>query len=78
METTIYAFRASFYLPPIQIYRMCAYLVHITVVSCDAQPSNFANYFNMFYVVVIIIIGSLQAFLIKYNPNTMVKIEKFL
>ena len=30
---------------------MCAYLVQITVVKCDAQPSNHVNYLNMFYVV---------------------------
>ena len=38
-------------------YHMCAYLVQITVVKCDAQPSNNMNYFNIFYVVVIILRG---------------------
>ena len=33
------------------IYHMCAYFVQITVVKCDAQPSNDMNYFKMFYVV---------------------------
>ena len=38
-------------------YHMCAYLVQITVVNCDAQPSNNVNYFKMFYVDVIILRG---------------------
>ena len=35
------------------IYHMYAYLVQITVVNCDAQPSNDVNYFKMYYVAVI-------------------------
>ena len=69
METTIYDFHTSSYIPSIKswtfTYHMCAYLVQITVVSCDAHPSNVANYFKMFYVVVIMLIGYLQVFLIK-------------
>ena len=38
-------------------YHMCAYLVQITVVKYDAQPSHDVNYFNMFNVVVIITRG---------------------
>ena len=38
-------------------YHMCAYLVQITVVGCGTQPSKVANYFNMFYVIVIIMRG---------------------
>ena len=56
------------------IYYMCAYLVQITVVKCDAQPSNDVNYFKMFCVIVTMLIGQLQALLIKYNPNTMLVI----
>ena len=59
METTISDFRTSFYIPAINnwpfIYHMCAYLVQITVVKCDAQPSNDVNCFKMFYVVVIML-----------------------
>ena len=36
-------------------YRMCVYLVQITVAKCDAQPLNNVNYFKMFYVVVIML-----------------------
>ena len=36
---------------------MCAYLVQITVVKCDAQTSNNMNYLKMFYVVVIMLRG---------------------
>ena len=54
------------------VYHMCAYLVQITVVSLYAQPSNVANYFKMFYVILIMMRGSLQVFLFKYNHNTMV------
>ena len=57
-------------------YHMCKYLVQITVVSCDAQPPKVANYFKMFYVVVIILRGSFQTLLIKYNHNTMVEIDQ--
>ena len=39
------------------IYQMCAYLVQITVVNCDAQPSNDVNYFKMYYVAVIMLRG---------------------
>ena len=39
------------------VYHMCAYLVQITVVKCDAQPSNDVNYFEMFYVAVIMLRG---------------------
>ena len=35
------------------IYHMCAYLVQITAVNSDAQPSNDVNCFNMFFVAVI-------------------------
>ena len=35
------------------IYHMCAYLVQITVVNFDAQPSNDVNYFKMYFVAVI-------------------------
>ena len=59
-------------------YHMCAYLVKIIVLSCDAQPSNVKNCFKMFYAVVIILRGCLQAFTIKYNHNTMVEIYQFL
>ena len=59
-------------------YHMCAYLVQITVVKCGAQPSNDVNYFNSFYVVVIILGGQLQYFIIKYNHNTMVEIDQCL
>ena len=31
---------------------MCAYLVQITVMKCNAEPSNDVNYFKMFYAVV--------------------------
>ena len=54
---------------------MCAYLVQITVVKFDAQPSNDVKYFKMFFVAVIILRGSLQTLLIKYNRNTMVEID---
>ena len=57
METSISDFHTSFYIPAIHklafIYHMYAYLVQITVVNCDAQPSNDVNYFKMFYVAVI-------------------------
>ena len=46
-------------------YHMCAYLVQIIVVQCDAQPSNDVNYFKMFYGVVIMLRGYLQDLLIK-------------
>ena len=55
-------------------YHMCAYLVQIDV-ECDAQPSNDVNYFKMLYVVVIMLRRFLQAFLIKYNKNTMAEID---
>ena len=29
------------------VYHMCAYFVQITVVKCEAQPSNAVNYFKM-------------------------------
>ena len=48
------------------------------VVKCDAQPSNDVNYFKMFFVVVIMLKGQLQALLIKYNQNTVVEIEQSL
>ena len=35
------------------ICHMYVYLVQITVVNCDAQPSNDVNYFKMFFVAVI-------------------------
>ena len=38
-------------------YHMCAYLVQITVVKFNAQPSNVVNYFKMYYVVVIMLRG---------------------
>ena len=38
-------------------YHMCAYLVQITVVKCDTQPSNAVNYFRILYVVVIMLRG---------------------
>ena len=38
-------------------YHMCAYLVQITLVKCDAHPSNYVNCFKMFYVVVILFRG---------------------
>ena len=82
METTISDFRTSFYIPAIQklafTYHMCAYLVKITVVKCGAQTSNDVNYFKMYYVVVIMLRGQLQALLFKYNHNTMVEIYKCL
>ena len=57
IETTISDFiHVSTYQPSINwpfIYHMCAYLVQITVVNCDAQPSNDVNYFKMYYVAVI-------------------------
>ena len=59
-------------------YHMCAYLVQITVVKCDAQPSNDVNHLNMFYAVVIMLRGQLQDFLIKSNQNTMVEIYQCL
>ena len=59
-------------------YHMYAYLVQIAVVKYDTQPSNNVNYFKMFYVVVNILTGQLQAFLIKYNHNTMVEIDHCL
>ena len=59
-------------------YHMCAYLLQITVVKCDAQTSNDVNYFKKFYVVLIMLRGQLQAFLIKYNKNTMVEIYQCL
>ena len=40
------------------IYHMCAYLVQITVVKCDAQHLHNVNYLKMFYAVVIILRGS--------------------
>ena len=55
-------------------YHMCAYLVQITAMKCDAHPSNIVNYFKMFYAVVVILRGQLQALLIKYNQNNMVDI----
>ena len=61
METTISDFiPVSTYQPYKSwsfIYHMCAYLVQITVVKCDAQPSNDMNYFKMFFVAVIMLIG---------------------
>ena len=53
---------------------MCAYLIQITLVSCDAHPSNVANYSKMFCVIVIMLRGWFQALLIRYNHNTMVEI----
>ena len=56
-------------------YHMCAYLVQITVARCDAQPSTDVNYFKMYYVVVIMLRGSLQVLIIKYNHNNMVEMD---
>ena len=55
-------------------YHMCAYLLQITVVQCNTQTSNDVNYFKIFYVVVIMLIGQLQDFLIRYNQNSIVEI----
>ena len=48
IEATIYVFLTSFYIPAIQRLAfhlpMYAYLVQITVVKCDAQPSNVVNF----------------------------------
>ena len=61
METTISDFiPVSIYQPSKNwpfVYHMCAYLVLITVVKCDAQSSNDVNYFKMFYVAVITMRG---------------------
>ena len=59
-------------------YHMCAYLVQITVVKCNAQTSNDVNYFKMLYVVVIMLRGQLQALLIRYNQNNMAEIDQCL
>ena len=71
MYTTIYFFVSDTTFQPSKswhfAYHMCSYLVQITVVKFEAQPSKDVNYFNMFYVVVIMLRGLLQAFLIKYN-----------
>ena len=76
METTISDHHKILYILDIKnldfIYHMCAYLVHITVVKYDSHPSNKFNYFNIFYVVVIILRDYLQSLLIKYNQNDMV------
>ena len=78
METTISDFIPfSTYQPSKNwpfICHMCAYLVQITVVECNAQPPNDVNHFKMFYVVVIMLRGQQQVLLIKYNLNTMVGI----
>ena len=50
METTIYFIPVSTYQPSKSwpfTYHMCAYLVKITVVSYDANPSNVANYLKI-------------------------------
>ena len=77
-STKMMFIQVSTYQPSINwpfIYHMCAYLVQITAVNCDAQPSNDVNYFNIFYVAVIMLRWWLLAFLIKYNHNTMVEID---
>ena len=57
METSISDFiNVSKYQPSINwpfICHMYVYLVQITVMNCDAQPSNDVNYFKMFFVAVI-------------------------
>ena len=61
METTICDFNTSFYIPSIQ--RLPFYLPNVHILgtnycgSCNAQPSNVANYFKMFYVFVIMLKG---------------------
>ena len=55
-------------------YHMCAYLVQITVVKCNVQPSNDVDYFKMFFVAVIMLRSWLLALLIKSNQNIMVEI----
>ena len=57
------------------IYHMCAYLVQITVVNCDEQPSNNVNYVKMYFVTVIMQRGWYQFLLIKYNLNTKAEID---
>ena len=60
-EKTISGFRTSFYIPAIKklVFNLPheAYLVQITVVQCDTQPSNDMNNVKMFYVVVIMMKG---------------------
>ena len=78
METTISYFHNRFYIPSIQ--KLAFHLPHLRILrtnhcgKCDAQPSNCVDYINMFYVVVIMLIGLLQALIIKYNHNTVVEI----
>ena len=79
MEKKIVDFHTNFYIPAIQKLAFhLAYLVQITVVKWYAQPSNGVDYLKMFYVVVIVLRGLLQALLIKYNHNTMVEIYPYL
>ena len=82
METTIYFFiTVSIYQLSKScpfVYHMCAYLVQITVLNYDSQPSNVLNYFNIFYIVLIMLRGWLQVLLIKYNQNIMVEIYQCL
>ena len=59
-------------------YHMYAYLVQITVVKYDAQPSNNLNYFKIVNVFMIMQRGLLKDFIIKYNHNNMVEIQKCL
>ena len=58
METTISNVHTSLYIPDIQKLAFhlpnVRYLVQITVVNCDAQPSKDVKYFKMFFVAVII------------------------
>ena len=59
-------------------YQMFIYLVQITVVDCDTQPSNDVNYFKVYYIAVIMQKGQYKVLLIKYNLNTMVEIDMCL
>ena len=75
--------QVSTYQPSINwpfIYHMYAYLVQITVVNCDAQPSNDVKYFKMFYVAVIMQEGLVASFANQiwseyYGGNRYMSIE---
>ena len=78
-KITISDFHTSFYIPAIQ--NLDFHLPHVRILGtkyCDAQPLNDVNYFNMFYGVVITLMGKLQALLINYNHNTMLEKDQCL
>ena len=78
METTISDFRNSFYIPAIQ--KLAFQLPHLRILGTnhcgELQRTAFKRreFFQDFFVAVIMLIGQQQAFIIKSNKNTMVEI----